>query len=294
MPDICRQIIPASRPKPVAPCLQGDGVAFTGTLASMTHRQGASPRRGARWDGDRPHQPADDDAGRRRRRLAARPGRPTRSQKLRQATEWQQHGRDIKILNESQWLHLLGLEERRLAGKSIGCIRRQCSARCSACRSAPLTKLGAIGVDHAGRRKVCRLPYFDFQEVTCTSGCGSFSAPAFRGRKLRPVCVVAERARRHRATAGPVEHSWPATPICIIATGRTAWSNRAAGNDSWISIRRRRLSSRPCKPPMMKQPGSAAGSAGGRPGIREGIGDWRGIGQPKIGSAKGSTHVGPG
>jgi tetratricopeptide (TPR) repeat protein len=89
-------------------------------------------------------------------------GRP--SQKLCHADELRRQGYDIRFIRESEWLHLLGLEECRrevhrlytpamlnqLLDVSVGVIRSW-------------ERVGLI----RAVRKVYRLPYFDFQEVTC-------------------------------------------------------------------------------------------------------------------------------
>lgn len=158
---------PAPSPPPLpagSPCLQAERVAFTGILASMTHRQahqlveqhgGAATEHVSRqttmlvvgeegW-------PLEDD------------GRS--SAKLLQVAEWQRAGAEIRVLQESEWLHLLGLEERRREA------HRQCTpAMLSRMLDIPVSvirrweRLGLI----KPVRKVCRLPYFDFQEVAGT------------------------------------------------------------------------------------------------------------------------------
>jgi len=145
-----------------SPCLQGERVSFTGTLASMTHRQahnlvqehGGTPL---------PHvsrQLTMLVIGEEGWPLEA-DGQP--SQKLQQVNRWQQEGCEIRLLNESEWLHLLGLSEHRqevhrlhtpamlsqLLDVSVGTIRRW-------------ERMGLI----LPVRKVYRLPYFDYQEVT--------------------------------------------------------------------------------------------------------------------------------
>lgn len=144
-----------------SPCLQGERVSFTGTLASMPHWQA--------------HQLAEQHGGAATAHLSRQTtmlvvgeegwpldpdGRP--SQKLRQAVEWQQQGAAIRILNESEWLHLLGLDERRRE------VHRQYTpAMLSGLLGVPV---GVIrGWERTGLitpvRTVYRLPYFDFQEV---------------------------------------------------------------------------------------------------------------------------------
>jgi tetratricopeptide (TPR) repeat protein len=145
-----------------SPALQGERLAFTGTLASMTHAQaaelaeqhgGAAAEHVSRqttmlvvgeegW-------PLEDD------------GRP--SVKLLQVEKLQGEGTDVRIVNESDWLLLLGLAEHREE------IRRLYTP-------AMLSQLLDVtvhvirGWERAGLirpvKRVFRLPYFDFQEVT--------------------------------------------------------------------------------------------------------------------------------
>ncbi|WP_146510144.1 tetratricopeptide repeat protein [Thalassoglobus neptunius] len=145
-----------------SPCLQGERVAFTGTLASMTHSEaarlveqngGAAVEHVSRqltmivigeegW-------PLDDN------------GQP--SVKLQQVDRLLEAGAEIQVINESQWLTLLGLNDYReevhrlytpamlssILGVSVHVIRRW----------------ERIGMIHPVRR-VHRLPYFDFREVS--------------------------------------------------------------------------------------------------------------------------------
>lgn len=141
--------------------LSGETVVFTGTLASMTHREAmdAVAEHGGRaapaitshvtllvvgeegW--------ALEDDGR-------------ASQKLEQALRLIAEGRSLRIVAESDWLQMLGLEERR------DDIRR-------ACTPAMLSRLLNVPVRLIRRwerqglirpvRRVCRLPYFDYREV---------------------------------------------------------------------------------------------------------------------------------
>ncbi len=144
-----------------SPCLQGERVSFTGTLASMTHRQAMElvEQHGGEATAHASKQttmlivgeegwPLEED------------GQP--SLKLQHVTEWRQQGAAIRVLRESEWLHLLGLEERRrdvhrlqtpamlsqALHVSVGLIRRW-------------ERIGLI----TAVKKVFRLPYFDFQEV---------------------------------------------------------------------------------------------------------------------------------
>jgi tetratricopeptide (TPR) repeat protein len=145
-----------------SPVLAGERVAFTGTLASMTHAQamdlvqkhgGSASEHVSRqttmlvvgeegW-------PLDDDGH--------------VSVKLQQVERWNREGEDIRIVNESDWLLLLGLTERREEIKRLY-------------TPAMLSQLLEVSV-HVIRgweraklirpvKSVYRLPYFDFQEVT--------------------------------------------------------------------------------------------------------------------------------
>lgn len=142
--------------------LQGERVSFTGTLASMTHAQAADLTQehgGTATEHVSRHStmlvvgeegwPLEDD------------GRV--SVKLQQVEAWRRDGVDIRVVNESDWLLLLGLTERRdeirrlytpamlsqLLGVSVNVIRGW----------------ERVGLIHPVK-KVYRLPYFDFQEVT--------------------------------------------------------------------------------------------------------------------------------
>lgn len=154
MPDTPAEPVVAS-----SPLLAGERVAFTGILASMTHRQAADlvENHGGQslqhvtlqttllvvgeegW-------PLEED------------GQP--SVKLVQAQAAQQKGVPLRILSESEWLTALGLEAVRphqlytpatlsqLLGLSVHDIRRW----------------ERMGLIHPVRR-VMRLPYFDYAEV---------------------------------------------------------------------------------------------------------------------------------
>lgn len=145
-----------------SPCLQGERVAFTGTLASMTHAQAAalvSQHGGI----------ATDHVSRQTTMLViGEEGWPLEdngqpSVKLQQAERWRRSGCDIELLNESHWLALLGLNDHReevhrlytpamlstILGISVHVIRGW--ARAGLIRPV---------------RMVHRLPYFDFREVS--------------------------------------------------------------------------------------------------------------------------------
>lgn len=145
-----------------SPALTGERVTFTGTLASMTHAQAAELV--ARHGGT-----ATDHVSRQTTMLVVgEEGWPLEddghiSVKLQQVEKWRRAGVDIRVVNESDWLLLLGLTERREE------IRRLYTP-------AMLSQLLDVSVhvirgwERAGLirpvKKVYRLPYFDFQEVT--------------------------------------------------------------------------------------------------------------------------------
>lgn len=145
-----------------SPALAGERVAFTGTLASMTHAQAAQlvEAHGGTASEHVSRQttmlvigeegwPLDDDGH--------------VSFKLEQAQHWRDSGVELRFVNESDWLLLLGLTERRDEIHRLH-------------TPAMLSQLLDVSVhvirgwERAGLirpvKKVYRLPYFDFQEVT--------------------------------------------------------------------------------------------------------------------------------
>jgi tetratricopeptide (TPR) repeat protein len=153
----------AAPPSPVAssPNLAGERVSFTGTLASMTHQQA--------------HDLAQQHGGTATQHVSRQTtmlvvgeegwplepdGHP--SVKLQDASRLQQEGLPLRIVSESDWLRLLGLDGRckevhalytpAMLSKSldvpIGTIRRW-------------ERLGLI----RPVKKVYRLPYFDYAEA---------------------------------------------------------------------------------------------------------------------------------
>jgi DNA-binding transcriptional MerR regulator len=145
-----------------SPALAGEHVAFTGTLASMTHAQGMAlvQQHGGT---------ASEHVSRQTTMLViGEEGWPLEddghvSVKLQQVERWNRGGENIRIVNESDWLLLLGLTERREEIKRLY-------------TPAMLSQLLDVSV-HVIRgwerarliqpvKSVYRLPYFDFQEVT--------------------------------------------------------------------------------------------------------------------------------
>ncbi len=141
--------------------LSGECVTFTGTLASMIHRDAAALVQ--QFGGRAVHSvsravtmlvvgeegwPLEDDGA--------------ASQKLIQATQLLADGADLRIVAESDWLHLIGLNERR---EEIQ--RSYTPAMLSRLLTVPvrlIRRWARIGLIRPVRR-VCRLPYFDFREV---------------------------------------------------------------------------------------------------------------------------------
>jgi tetratricopeptide (TPR) repeat protein len=151
----------AETPLESSPALAGERVTFTGTLASMTHSQAGTlvVEHGGEATSHVSRQttllvigeegwPLEED------------GQP--SVKLIQAREQMEAGQPLRLLRESDFLKLLGLEEtdnrqelhtpamlQQSLGIRVGVVRRW-------------ARLGIINPV----RRVFRLPYFDVQEVT--------------------------------------------------------------------------------------------------------------------------------
>lgn len=146
-----------------SPCLQGERLSFTGTLASMTHKQ--AMELAEQHGGAATHSVSKLTTmlvvGEEGWPLEA-DGKP--SVKLQQVTEWRQQGADIKLLQESEWLHLIGLEERRRdVHRLLTPAMLSQSLKVSVGLIRHWERLGLI----KPLKKVFRLPYFDFQEVAC-------------------------------------------------------------------------------------------------------------------------------
>lgn len=154
--------LPTESPRVASsPSLTGEKVSFTGTLASMTHQQAHElvEQHGGTATHSVSKQTTMLVVGEEGWPLEA-DGHP--SIKLQQVTQWQQEGVAVRIVSESDWLRLMGLDGRcqevhslytpamlcRSLNVPIGTIRRW-------------ERLGLI----RAVRKVYRLPYFDFSEV---------------------------------------------------------------------------------------------------------------------------------
>jgi len=153
---------PASEDQPQSPRpLAGERLAFTGTLASMTHHDaqarvvecgGLAAEHVSRqttmlvvWEEGWPLEPD---------------GQP--SVKWREVERLRAEGLDIRIVSESDWLSFVGLDGRR------GELHRRCTpAMLSRLLELPvhtIRRWERIGLIQAVSR-VGRLPFFDFQEV---------------------------------------------------------------------------------------------------------------------------------
>ncbi len=152
---------PTDVPMASSPPLQGEQVAFTGTLASMTHREalelveqhgGSATEHVAKQTtmlvvGDEGC-PLDTD------------GQPT--QRLVRFLEWQQRGVESRLVAESDWLRLIGLTAPSRQTRRL-------------CTTETLSQLLNVSIATVRRwervglirpvKKVFRLAYFDFSEV---------------------------------------------------------------------------------------------------------------------------------
>lgn len=152
----------APAPLESSPILQGERIAFTGTLASMTHRQAMDlvEEHGGTSSQHVSHQTTLLVMGEEGWPLEA-DGKI--SVKLDQAQQLIDKGESVRIVSESEWLTMLGIEPRERQQQQLY-------------TPAMLSQLLDISVHEIRRweraglikpaKKVYRLPYFDFQEVT--------------------------------------------------------------------------------------------------------------------------------
>ena len=142
--------------------LSGECVAFTGTLASMTHRAAGEL---AEQNGGRYAQSVSRVVS---MLVVGEEGWPLEddgqaSQKLLQSSTLIADGAELRVLSESDWLHLVGLNEQRDEIQ-----RSYTPAMLSRLLSVPVNLIRRwerIGLIRPVRR-VCRLPYFEFREVS--------------------------------------------------------------------------------------------------------------------------------
>jgi tetratricopeptide (TPR) repeat protein len=141
--------------------LAGETVAFTGTLASMTHRDAI--RLVEEYGGRATHTVSRSTT----MLVIGEEGWPLEpdgvtSQKLQQTTQLVADGSETRILAESDWLQLLGLDEHREEIR-----RSHTPAMLSRLLDVPVRMIrrwARLGLIRPVRR-VCRLPYFDYREV---------------------------------------------------------------------------------------------------------------------------------
>jgi len=142
--------------------LSGECLTFTGTLASMTHRAAGelAEEYGGRYVQSvsrvvsmlvvgEEGWPLEDDG--------------QASQKLVQAANLATDGAELRVVSESDWLHLIGLNEQRDEIQ-----RAYTPAMLSRLLSVPVNLIrrwARIGLIRPVRR-VCRLPYFEYREVS--------------------------------------------------------------------------------------------------------------------------------
>jgi tetratricopeptide (TPR) repeat protein len=205
------------RPIQSSPVLQGERVAFTGTLASMTHRQAMDlvEQHGGTASQHVSHQTTLVVVGEEGWPLEA-DGRV--SVKLDQARQLHDKGEPLRILSESEWMSLLGIEPGE---------RKQHQLY----TPAMLSQLLNISV-HVIRRweragliqpvkKVYRLPYFDFQEVT---GARRLYELAESGVKLDELAAGLERLR---SILPDIQR--PLAQLDVLARGKHLLYRDAAG-----------------------------------------------------------------
>ncbi len=198
------------------PLLAGERVAFTGTLASMTHREAAEL---VEQHGGTAVQHVSQQTT---LLVIGEEGWPLESDgqpsvKLLQAQGIQERGGPLRLLSESEWLSALGLETRartqqlytpamlsQLLGVSVHEIRR-----CERLRLiSPV-------------RRVMRLPYFDFAEVSAARRLAEFVAS---GVSLDHVAQSLERLQSMIP-----ELKQPLAQLQILAQGREVLYRDATG-----------------------------------------------------------------
>jgi len=190
-----------------SPPLQGERVAFTGTLASMTHRQAMElvEQHGGVAGQHVTHQTTLLVVGEEGWPLEA-DGRV--SVKLDQARQMHERGEAIRIVSESEWLTLLS--------------RDAAEMRQNLYTPAMLSQLLGISVQEIRRweraglikpaRKVFRLSYFDFQEV---AGARRLFELAQSGVGLEEI---AEGLHRLRAILPAIDR--PLAQLDVLVRGR--------------------------------------------------------------------------
>eukprot|EP00913_Durusdinium_trenchii_P028444 g26672.t1 len=164
-----------------SPPLQGERVALTGTLASMTHQQALDlvEKHGGTGMTHVSSKTSMLVVGEEGWPLEA-DGQP--SQKLKQVNEWNAAGGECRILKESEWLFLIGLEERRreIHGEHT-------PAMLSRLLNVPVNDIrnwARVGLIRPVRT-VGRLPFFDFQEVSSARRIAELLTDGVSDRELK-------------------------------------------------------------------------------------------------------------
>lgn len=139
----------------------GERIAFTGTLASMTHRQAAAlaESHGGVWSQHVSKQCTMLVIGEEGWPLEA-DGTP--SVKLQQANRLRDEGLPVRIVSESEWLRILGLDDR------LEEVRRHYTpVMLSQMLSVPVSEIRRWERSGLIRpaKHVMRLPYFDYREA---------------------------------------------------------------------------------------------------------------------------------
>jgi DNA-binding transcriptional MerR regulator len=202
---------------PQALPLAGERVAFTGTLASMTHREAHAQveKHGGIAAEHISRQTTMLVVGEEGWPLEA-DGQP--SVKLRHIERLNAEGREIRIVRESEWLEFIGLESHRHE------LHRRCTP-------AMLSKMLDVSVHEIRRWErqglihavshVCRLPYFDFQEV---AGVRRLAALVGSGVSVREIQTSLARLESVLGVG-----SRPLTQLEILAADKHLGYRDAAG-----------------------------------------------------------------
>jgi len=142
--------------------LRGERVVFTGTLASMTHRQGSElvAAHGGEWVANVTQQTTLMVIGEEGWPLEAN---GQISVKLEQAHQLRERGQSLRLLSESEWLQALGLEPPSQRQKQL--YTPAMLSQILKLSVHEIRRWERLGLIRAVKR-VFRLPYFDFQEVS--------------------------------------------------------------------------------------------------------------------------------
>lgn len=207
----------SSASAPVSPALlAGERVAFTGTLASMTHRQAAEL---VEQHGGTPVQGVSQQTT---LLVIGEEGWPLEpdgqpSLKLQQAQAIQERGSNLRLLSESEWLSALGLASRSKSQQLY--------------TPAMLSQVLSVSVHDIRRwerlrlitpvRRVMRLPYFDLEEVASARRVAQFAAT---GVSLEHVAQSLERLQ---VMLPDLKH--PLAQVQLLAQGREVLYRDSAG-----------------------------------------------------------------